>query len=90
MLLADISSLNLVLIEEASNVSSLLELGTPKIDLGASQDWADEGLSIQDLWWVVINESDVTLSVILIVQSQVERSILEMLGVWWSNTLGLG
>jgi hypothetical protein len=78
-----------MLIEEASDVSPLFELGTPKVHFSTSHYWANERLSIQNLWRVVINESDITPSVILIVQSQIERSILEMLSIWWSNTLSL-
>jgi hypothetical protein len=60
VLLAHISGLDLVVTEEASDVSSLLKLGSPKVHFGATLDWANQWLGIQDLWRVVVNESDVT------------------------------
>jgi len=71
VLLAYISSLDLMIIEEASNVSPFFKLGSPKVHFGATLDWADQWFGIQDLWRVVIKESDVRRGVILVIQGQV-------------------
>jgi hypothetical protein len=71
VLLTYISGLDLMVIKEASNVSPFFKLRPPKVYFGATLDWANQWLGIEDLWRVVIKESDVRRGVILVIQGKI-------------------
>lgn len=75
-----------LLSKETGNILSL-KFASPEIDFGSSFDWTNKWSGINYVWWVVVGEINILISVILIIYGQLDWHFTQMKMIPWCQTL---